>query len=558
MNSYAKILQLTFIAITASSFITAQSVNWYHGEKTDSTIFNINTDEVYNKILKNKQGSTIVVAVIDSGVDIEHDDLKDVIWINRDEIPGNGIDDDNNGYIDDINGWNFIGGKDGRHVGDDTLEETRYYAELRKKYNNVDPATLKGDALEEYNEFSKIGGEIEKQITSSKKQYEEFENEYNALNPSVELIEALDQGHTLNEEIIDSLGNTGERTSVIAANILNYFLTEQGGIPSAEDMRATLLDPLEEAMEYYGPKWKSQWNPDFNPRDIVGDNYNDLSETGYGNNLVEGPDAMHGTHVSGIIAASRDNEIGINGIANNVEIMVIRAVPNGDERDKDVANAIRYAVDNGASVVNMSFGKGRSPHKQLVDDAVRHAEKNDVLLVHASGNSNMDIDEGELNFPNDHFLKPKGFLFWKKKKPKNWISVGASTPFQNEDLAAEFSNYGKEDVDIFAPGLMIYSTVPDNQYEVSQGTSMAAPVITGVAALIRSYFPGLTAEQVREAILESTSQNDSLVRKPGTDELVPFSDLSVTGGIIDISSAIKKAAQMKGKKKYKKGSDLRA
>jgi len=180
-------------------------------------------------------------------------------------------------------------------------------------------------------------------------------------------------------------------------------------------------------MHYFGSKFKYGWNPDYDPRHIVGDNYDDVNERYYGNNLVEGPDAMHGTHVSGIIAASRNNDLGINGIADNAQIMVLRAVPDGDERDKDVANSIRYAVDNGASIINMSFGKGASPQKQVVDDAIRYAEKNDVLIVHAAGNAGSNLSTSE-NYPNDYFKKPKGFLFFRKKQPKNYISIGASGP----------------------------------------------------------------------------------------------------------------------------------
>ncbi len=531
--------------------LQGQSTNWYQDDRTEETPFTIGTESVYKTLLKDKRGTQVVVAVIDSGVDIEHEDLKDVIWVNHDEVADNGIDDDNNGYIDDINGWNFIGGPDGSHVGPDTYEMTRLYALYDKKFKDVDPATLDKKETEEYNDYIKFGKRIEKETESAKINYDEIKRQYDIFAQVMDHIDAIAEKLPLDEKLADSLSTSFNPNDVITSNIFNYYISETGAIPSAESLRDELIAPMEDGLEYYGNKFKYNWNPDFDPRHIVGDNYEDLDEKYYGNNSVEGPDAFHGTHVSGIIAARRDNGIGINGVADNVRIMVVRAVPDGDERDKDVANAIRYAVDNGASIINMSFGKGASPDKQVVDDAIRYAEKKDVLIVHAAGNSSENLDTTE-NYPNDYFLKPKGFLFFRKKQPKNYISIGASGPSDSQDMVADFSNYGKKDVDLFAPGVMMYSTAPDDKYQISQGTSMAAPVISGVAAIIRSHFPSLTAQQVKEALMTSTTSSDTMVKLPGGEELVPFSDLSVTGGIVDIPAAVRVASSMRGKKKIKR------
>ena len=307
-------------------------------------------------------------------------------------------------------------------------------------------------------------------------------------------------------------------------------------------------DQIKAAYEYFYGQYAYNWNPDYDARAIVGDDPGNLDDRSYGNNDVEGPDAMHGTHVAGIVAAIRNNDIGMNGVANNVRIMSVRTVPNGDERDKDVANAIRYAVDNGAQIINMSFGKGQSPYKQAVDDAVRYALKNDVLLIHAAGNDGKELlsgDEGN-NFPNDEFAK-KGFL--KPKYAKNWISVGAITPAKDDHLPASFSNWSQAYVDVFAPGEEIYSTVPDNKYANLQGTSMAAPMVAGVAALLRSYFPDLTAEQVKEILMESTVPMTMQVIRPGDERQVAFTSLSVTGGVVNALQAVQLAEQTKGKKK---------
>ena len=543
------------IQVIASLLLTtsliAQSSNWYHGSVTADTPYNIGTDDVYSTIIKDKKGASVVVAVIDSGVDIEHVDLVNKIWINTDEIPGNGIDDDNNGYIDDVNGWNFIGGKDGAQVDADTYEMTREYAKLQKKYGDRDPQGLSGEELEEYNQYNEWGRKIEKEISTGKSRYDEYNNAIVFYEDILDYMHEFVGEGELTPALIDSLKNSGTREAQVSTNVLQAVEGDIGRTPTLEDVEALLLPPdLYDALNYFGDKFKYNYNVDFNPRNIVGDNYYNLDDRSYGNNLVEGPDATHGTHVSGIIAAERNNGLGINGVSADARIMVIRAVPNGDERDKDVANAIRYAVDNGAQVINMSFGKGLSPEKSYVDDAVRYAEKNDVLLVHAAGNSSENIDVAD-NFPNDTYEKAKGFLFWKKKKPKAWISVGAITNSNDENIVATFSNYGDADVDLFAPGQNINSTTPDDTYQIQQGTSMAAPVVAGVAAMLRSYFPKLTAVQVKEILLSTTTPLNTMVKQPGSDDLVSFSELSVSDGIVNAKAAFIKASQTKGKKKIK-------
>ena len=549
--SFRFFVSLVVVSVFSIQFVIAQedgSVNWYHAPRTADEPFNINTDQVYKNIIKNKVGRTVVVAVIDSGVDIEHEDLVNVIWTNDDEIPENGIDDDHNGYIDDVHGWNFIGGKDGTPVGADTYEMTRSYAKLRPKYQNADPSKLSKEELKEYERYNEYGLKIEAESASAKKNYDEITATESIFQEVIDHVTEYVGTDEITANTIDSLGMSYDRNSLIAANILNAMSQELGYIPNVNEMKEMLMGEISGAKEYYGNKWKYNYNPDFDSRKIVGDNYNDLSNRYYGNNLVEGPDAMQGTHVSGIIAAERNNGLGMNGIAQNVKIMVVRAVPDGDERDKDVANAIRYAVDNGADIINMSFGKGESPEKAYVDEAVRYAEKHDVLLVHAAGNSSQNLDVSA-NFPKDEYSKAKGFLFWKKKKATNWISVGASSRFNNENMVAGFSNYGMEDVDLFAPGEFMLSTTPNDNYEIQQGTSMAAPVVSGVAALLRSYFPQLSAQQVKEVMMESAQPIEVIIKKPGTTEMVPFKTLSVSGGIVDIQSAFTIAAQVKGKKK---------
>ena len=319
-----------------------------------------------------------------------------------------------------------------------------------------------------------------------------------------------------------------------------------------ERMKATLIDILKDmdfktfyesqivrGYKHYTEEVQYNLNVDYDPRSIVGDDPNNSAERFYGNNDIKGPDALHGSHVAGIIAADRTNDLGIKGVADNVLIMGVRNTPSGDERDKDVANAIRYAADNGAKVLNMSFGKAYSWDKAVVDEAIKYAVSKDVLLVQAAGNDNADIDV-EPNFPSRRYLDGK--------VASSYLVVGASDYKDDESLKASFSNYGKTAVDVFAPGVRINSTVPDdNKYAEEDGTSMAAPVVSGLAALIRSYYPKLTAVQVKDIIMQSVVKvNHNITTLKGADEVsMPFSDLCVTGGIVNTYNALKLAATYK-------------
>lgn len=493
--------------------------NWFNLNPEKFYVQGVSTDEAY-AFLKGKDSEEVVVAVIDSGVDIEHEDLQGKIWINEDEIPGNGKDDDNNGYIDDVNGWNFIGGPDGSHVDKDTYEITREYARLKAQYEGMD---LEEIPAEERAYYEEIMDKLDKKVAEMQQQYDNFSFFAKSFLRSSKLLEAYLDVDELTEEMLSEVESEDQvvQTSV---SVMEYAFS----MDFSKDMVKKYSDYYESALNY-------GYNTEFDPRHIVGDNYEDKYEKGYGNNDVTGPDASHGTHVAGIIAANRSNELGMEGIAENVRIMPIRAVPDGDERDKDIANAIYYAVDNGARVINMSFGKAYSPHKEVVDKAVRYAESKGVLLVHAAGNDGENIDEIE-NFPSRRFLD-------SRKEAENWLEVGASSWKSEPEFVAQFSNYGKKNVDVFAPGVDIYSTVPGQAYEANSGTSMAAPVTSGIAALLLSYYPDLSAEQLKEVITKSTLKFKKLeVIAPGqAGELVKFGELSRTGGIVNAYEAVKLA-----------------
>lgn len=494
------------------------TLNWYNGKSSG-----MNTEKAYSA-LKKRTSTTVIVAVIDSGIDIEHEDLKGKIWTNTDEIPNNGIDDDNNGYIDDIHGWNFLGSPEGNQ-NQARLEKTRMYAKLNQRFATADPAKLSAEERADYDLYKKL----EKEINTERKEAEANLPQYEQIKAALPMIKqkiAEDMGKE-NFTVAD-VEKWKPKDPQLAGMKDLAFLIASGEL--TEETMQEGIDHFKSTLEYH-------LNPDFNDRQMIGDNPDDFNDVKYGNNDVEGPDALHGTHVGGIIGAIRGNGLGGDGVAENVLLMSIRAVPDGDEQDKDIALAIRYAVDNGASVINMSFGKGYSPHQKEVYEALAYADSKGVLLVHAAGNDAENVDEKD-NFPSSSYS-------FQKQKLGHYITIGASTRTPKEHLAAGFSNYGQTKVDVFAPGYEIYNTVPQSEYKNLQGTSMAAPMVSGVAAMLKSYFPKLSMLEIKEAILSSAkSYKGTKQSLPGSEELVDFGTLSVTGGVVDVSAAVKKCLEM--------------
>src|SRR6056297_998 len=544
------IILISFVLLGVLSTFAQAPENWYNLAFDTDSVYGAETEKAY-ELLKGKEGKEVVVAVIDSGVDEEHEDLANIMWVNPAEVMGSGQDDDNNGYADDMHRWNFIGGPEG-NVDQDNLEVTRLYRMYEEKFKDVtNPTTLGNKEKQEYARYLKVKRDTEKGQESAEKNLERYKAQKTNIFNGLKDLEKIVGQQPITLKMLEEVQTEGNSALALVINIAKNGLESESEEEITVDyIRNAVEEGLSGAIDHFDTQANYHYNPEFNPRPIVGDDYSDPYQRDYGNNDYEGPDAFHGTHVSGIIAAERNNGIGINGVADMARIMTVRAVPNGDERDKDVASAIIYAVDNGASVINMSFGKGYSWNKKLVDEAVKYAAKKDVLLVHAAGNSAQNNDNTN-NFPNDSYKK--ACWFCKKGAYDNWIEVGALSNTTDENLPASFSNYGKEEVDLFAPGVAIYSTIPDNEYRNAQGTSMAAPVVAGVAALLRSYFPELTAKQVKEILLESATRIDMDVKKPGTQDLVPFSSLSVTGGTVNAYEAVKLAMETKGKKKIKKG-----
>jgi cell wall-associated protease len=513
---------------------------WHLLDKDRDGFYGISVNKAYEFAREKKlKSKTVIVAVIDSGVDTLQEDLKDILWVNPKEVAGNGLDDDHNGYVDDIHGWGFIGGKDGVNVKDDASEEARVYYRFKDRFevNGFDSAKLSSDDRDNYRMWVKARKTVMGDGTDG--------------GVDLVILHKFLISSVKNDSILQKAMGKTEYTG----NDLDTFETSNAESKSAKSFilylfkankimdwsnKAFLAD-FSEQVEQEERKASAKVNPPKDYRkEIVKDDESDINDRSYGNNDIMGPDPMHGTHVSGIIAAERGNGKGMDGIADNVRIMMIRAVPNGDEHDKDIALGIRYAVDNGARVINMSFGKNLSPEKKWVDSAVKYAESKGVLLVHAAGNDNADVDTTD-NFPSPIFLHGA-------YTASNWITVGASSDPLAEpgfkSYTASFSNYGKQ-VDVFAPGTRIYSTLPGpggKNYGNLQGTSMAAPVVTGVAALLLEFYPNLTPQQLKYCIEKSAVPPPMKVKKPGSEgELVNLSDISKSGGIINAYEALKLA-----------------
>ncbi|MCC8409697.1 S8 family serine peptidase [Mucilaginibacter sp. UR6-1] len=510
--------------------------NWHLLDLKSDGFFGISLTPAY-ELVKGKKSKTVVVATIDSGIDTAQKDLQPILWTNPKEKAANGKDDDKNGYIDDVHGWNFLGGPGGKADYTETTEEVREYNRLKPKYAGLTEATATNK--KEFAYWQQVKATHDTTVAKAKTETEQ-------LSPVLNVLMAT-SGYLKRELKLNSDGSfkKGDLEKITSANdtimqskaIWQSIFTQQGG----DDDAAGVIKELSE----YLTKLNNDLNPDLTSRQkIVGDNPDIWDTKPYGSNIVKFPDASHGTGVAGLIGAVRNNGYGIDGVADNVRIMGIKAVPNGDEYDKDIAKAIRYAVDNGAQIINMSFGKKLSPHKKWVDDAFKYAASKDVLLVQAAGNDNQDVD-AKPQFPNDTF--EDGSV----TDMDNVIVVGASAAKNDQELAGSFSNYGKKNVDVFAPGVKVTSVDKDAEFNTADGTSFASPITAGVAALVLEYYPKLSAKQLKQVILQSAAPlNGTMVLKPGSKtDKVDFTTLSKTGGIVNAKKALEIAATLKGERK---------
>ncbi len=539
--SFLIITTFPFVSFSQGNSVKETPDNWHQLDKAATGYNGISLDKAY-QFVKGKKSKTVLVAVIDSGVDTTHEDLKTILWHNPKEIPGNGIDDDHNGYIDDVYGWNFIGGKDGRNVNQDSYEGARVYHNLKAKYGSIvpDPSSVK--TPEERSEIEMYRKAKQKVEGSGLSEVDLLllKRIYTSVHKSDSTLQLA-----LAKKIFT--GNDVEAFNPLTPEAQKAKSVYVGFLQSNKAMDQTNSEFMEGFEQYLTAEDRKIEAKTKAPKDyrgeIVKDDETNINDKYYGNNDVMANTPMHGTHCVGIIGEARNNGKGGDGIADNVKIMMIRAVPDGDEHDKDIALAIRYAVDNGAQIISMSFGKDFSPQKKWVDDAVKYAENKGVLLVHAAGNDAKNIDTAD-NFPNPVFADGKG-------RANTFVTIGASGDATNGGLTANFSNYGKKEVDLFSPGVKIYSSLPGSVYGKLSGTSMAAPVVAGVAAFLLEYYPELSARQLKYVIEKSAVQPTEKVKLPGTDQDVNLSDISKTGGFVNAYEAVKLAATIKGERNLK-------
>jgi len=546
MNIFRKLIPTSalFGALLLSFSLTAQILppaqpdppkNWHEMDLKTDGFYGVSLTPAY-QFIKGKKSKTVLVATIDSGIDTAQKDLQGILWVNPKEIPGNGIDDDHDGFVDDVHGWDFLGGPGGKVDFTETTEEVREYNRLKGKYLNA--TTAAPGEEKEYAYWLSVKSTYDETMAKSKGELPQVQQLATALMVTSGYIKSAlhlsaDATFTLADlSKINAVNDTLKQSKTVWTELF----TEEG--PTSDNSK--ILKDLSE----YLAKINNDVNPDLTARQrIVGDDPNVRDGKPYGNNVLKLADASHGTGVAGLIGAKRDNGYGINGVADNVRIMAIKAVPNGDEYDKDIANAIRFAVDHGAKVVNMSFGKKLSPHKAWVDEAFKYAAANDVLLVQASGNDNSNVDD-KPEFPNAYFLDGTSGT-------DNVISVGASSAVLGDHLAASFTNYGQKSVDVFAPGVKVTSIDMDAEFNTEDGTSFSSPITAGIAALILEYYPDLSAKQLKQCILASaTPLTGTMVLKPGSQtEKVDFATLSKTGGIVNAYQALVFASKLKGERK---------
>ena len=516
-------------AAKTAELTEAELKAWSSKDLQNDTIPGMGVERTYQEIIKDKVGKTIIVAVVDSGIDIEHEDLKNVMWVNTKEIPGNGIDDDKNGYVDDIHGWNFLG-----DIVKENMEYVRIVRKLKPKYDGKTKASVSAVDSAEFALFEKANTEYTKEVEQNKANVARYSGMLGALKPAHAAIsEKLGKKDYSKEDLSGIENPEGEQKEQVA--LLTQMLNYSDNIPS-------FIERIQGGVDYFQGRLDSHFDTSTDFRAVIGDNPDDNSNPYYGNNDVDGPDpkkadAKHGTHVAGIIAAQRDNGIGMNGVAQNVQIMAVRAVPDGDEYDKDIANAIRYAVDNGAKVINTSFGKYYSTHPQWVWDALIYASENDVLVVNAAGNEGTDLDTIQV-YPNDQ-------VGVGAEISDTFLTVGALNYSYGSDLLANFSNYGKVNVDVFSPGVEIWATTPLDTYEYLQGTSMASPNVAGVAAMLRSYYPKLSAKQVKRVLMDSgLSVQMDVVLGGDPENKNKFENISTSGKMVNMYNAFIMASRM--------------
>ena len=519
---------------------------WHHEDYGSTNIPGISLDKSIRSVNHLSSKKQIIVAVIDTQIDALHEDLNTSIWTNKKEIPNNGTDDDKNGFTDDIHGWNFLGNKSGGYTVWANFEYIRILRDYGPIFKNKSKEEIPVKdkfkyeqylkAIENDKKFSKYFNNYIKSLKYDISLYQKTKDTLRHFFPkenyTYKQLDSLYRKHKINDKTYRERRDSNDQD---LGALLDSYLTSL-------DIGLNSYAKLTSALKQQDSTLNKSCSLSFNERKNIDC---ETSNKGYGNNKtqveIKGIPIFsnHSTEVSSIIAAKRENNLGIKGFSDNIKIMPLPVCPSGDEHDRDIALAVKYAVDNGAKVINMSFGKDLSMYPELISEALQYAEKHNVLIVHAAGNNGINIDNSTF-YPNDYN---------KIEICNNFITVGSINKNYGEKMVSSFSNYGKVNVDLFAPGEDIYTAIPDNQYGFDSGTSLAAPMVSGTAALIWLYYPKLNVQQVKQIILESGTPYDLEVIVPGTkDKKVKFSELSKTGKVLNVYNAMQMAKEMSKKK----------
>ncbi len=508
--------------------------NWQYKDIFEDTIPGISLDKAYTSFLKDKKGEDVIVAVIDTEVDINHEDLKEQIWINSKEIPNNSLDDDNNGYIDDIHGWNFLGNQKGENVIHTSYEFVRLIKKFKPLFENKSINDINTNEKEDFETYKKALEAFEETKKSNQNYLERLNRFLKEHNKAKEVLNPYFSFDSISKK---QLLEFKTKDTILEKHLKTLISHKDRGI--TEKLLLNSITEIEGLVN-------SSTSLNYQERKIIGDNPEDITDTAYGNNNVSGnlDKLYHGTLVSGVIVATRNNNIGIDGILNEAKIMSLCVSANGGELDKDIALAIRYAVDNGAKIINMSSGKHFSMNRDWVNQAIKYAAKKDVLFITSAGNDKLNLDENHNNYyPND--------IDGDQEISDNFMMIGASSYTLDKRLRLYLTNYGKKNVDLFAPGYKVYTTLPNNKYRYSPGTSIATALVSGIAALIRSHYPNLKASEVKEILMSSGISYNidvEMFLEDGSKKMIPFSQLSKSGKIVNAYNALLLAEQVsKGK-----------
>lgn len=530
-------------------------LDWYNCSFGEDGVYGAEVNKAYEFLKGKKVKKRPVVALIGTGLDVEHEDLKQAIWVNPGE-QADGKDRDKNGFIDDINGWNFLGGKNGQVMERLIQEGDREFLRLKDKYADyitsngeffkiIDGKRVKVSAPENLSEYSYYKNVVMPESQLARiyggwnmayviAEYgQKFKEDLRAKFPGQRI--TLQEFQTCYDPNApqDTLSDV---TFTLIATAFQLYKTDDLDFvykTFVETGVARGKESYEEALKAYGYDGR---------KDIVGDDYLNINDNKYGNNVLLTSDAGLGTMQGGIIGGKRGNGLGNDGIMDEAEIMALRVTASGGEPYiKDMVLAIRYAADHGVDIIVLPQQNTLYPdgQKEWMIEALRYAESKGILVIVPAWELSQDLAK-QTFYPNRRMTGDKELT--------NLMVISSSDKEGNPSLNA---NYGAKELDLFAPGINIYSAYTGDTYQIGSGVGLASASVAGVAALIKAYYPHLTGSQIRDILLESVTSRKGVEVEKGievdgkqTQDLFLFDDLCLSGGILNAYQAIMAADKL--------------